>query len=254
MASAAVFDEIGKNIASDPSLLKSVNGVYQFNVAAGTQTNTWTVDLKNAPGSVKTGPAPKADVTLTIKEDDFLALTEGKLNGQQAFMQGKLKVQGNMAYAMKLNNLFKKKTPAATAPPAPTTAAAPPAPTTTASTPAASADPISTTFADLAKVVASNPDLIKKVNGVYVFAVTTNNGETKHWTVDLKNGAGAVKEGKADKADCTLTLKENDFLELMSGKLDGQTAFMKGKLKIAGNMSFAMKLSHLTKAKPQAKL
>ncbi len=41
---AAVFDDIAKNI--EPSLLKSVAGVYQFNVAsAGGQINTWTVDL-----------------------------------------------------------------------------------------------------------------------------------------------------------------------------------------------------------------
>ena len=29
---------------------------------------------KNAPGSVKSGPAPKADCTITIKEDDLLQM------------------------------------------------------------------------------------------------------------------------------------------------------------------------------------
>lgn len=41
---AAVFEDIGKSI--DASLIKSINGVYQFNVVgANGQTNTWTVDL-----------------------------------------------------------------------------------------------------------------------------------------------------------------------------------------------------------------
>jgi len=243
---SAVFEDIGKSI--DPALIKSINGVYQFNVVnSGGQTNTWTVDLKNAPGGVKTGAATKADCTLTLKEEDLLSMVSGKLNGQQAFMQGKLKIQGNMSYAMKLGQLFGKKAaaPAAAAAKAPAAAA-----TSAAAAPAAAASkddsPIGQVFADLATSIAASPDMVKKINGVYQFNINTSKGESK-WTVDLKNGSGSVKQGPAEKADCVLTLKEADFLDLMGGKLDGQAAFMQGKLKIGGNMSFAMKLGQLTK-------
>lgn len=250
----AVFNEIGENIKADPSLLKSINGVYQFNVNVGGQTKNWTVDVKNAPGSVKSGPAPKADCTITIKEEDLLDMKAGKLDGQKAFMQGKIKIAGNMAFAMKLNQIFKKK--AAEAPkPAAAAATSTPAPAATAAP--AGDDKISGVFATLASAIKANPDLVKKINGVYQFNITPASGDAvKQWTVDLKNAPGAVKQGAAEpKADCTLTLKEADFIDLMSGKLDGQAAFMQGKLKIAGNMSFAMKLGQVTKAaKPQAKL
>jgi len=249
----AVFNEIGENIKADPSLLKSINGVYQFNVNAGGQVKNYTVDVKNAPGSVKNAPAQKADCTITIKEEDLLDMKNGKLDGQKAFMQGKIKIGGNMAFAMKLNQIFKKKTeaPKAAAPAAstPVPAAAPaPAP--------AGDDKIAGVFATLASTIKANPDLVKKINGVYQFNITPAQGAAKQWTVDLKTAPGAVKSGPAEpKADCTLTLKEADFVDLMSGKLDGQAAFMQGKLKIAGNMSFAMKLGQITKAaKPQAKL
>jgi putative sterol carrier protein len=233
----AVFDNIGKNI--DAALIKSINAVYQFNVNAGGQTNTWTVDLKNAPGSVKSGPSPKPDCTITIKEEDLLAMVNGTLNGQQAFMQGKLKIGGNMSHAMKLGQLFSKKAPAA--------AAAKPA-AAAAATPAAAKDdsPVGKVFENLSKSISENADLVKKINGVYQFNITTSKGEVK-WTVDLKNGPGSVKEGPAPKPDVTITIKEADFIDLMTGKLDGQTAFMQGKLKIGGNMSFAMKLGQLTK-------
>lgn len=66
-----------------------VNGVVQFLVTPGGE---WVVDLKNGNGSVKAGRAAKADLTLTVSDDDFVMLAEGKLNPQQAFMRGKLKV------------------------------------------------------------------------------------------------------------------------------------------------------------------
>ena len=46
---------------------------------------------------------PTAPSRCKIK--DFVDLITGKLNGQQAFVQGKLKIQGNMALAMKLSLL-----------------------------------------------------------------------------------------------------------------------------------------------------
>ncbi len=50
-----------------------------------------------------------ADCTITMAEQDFVdLLLTGKLNGQQAFTQGKLKIAGNMALAMKLNLLQAK--------------------------------------------------------------------------------------------------------------------------------------------------
>jgi hypothetical protein len=66
--------------------------VYQFNLASGGKTTSWTVDIKNAPGSVKQGAAAKADCTLSTSEEDFIGMMTGKLNSQQLFMQGKLKV------------------------------------------------------------------------------------------------------------------------------------------------------------------
>lgn len=39
-------------------------------------------------------PAKKADLTINISDDDFVALSLNKLNPQQAFMQGKIKLKG----------------------------------------------------------------------------------------------------------------------------------------------------------------
>lgn len=47
-----------------------------------------------------------ADCTLKISMDDFIAMTQGDLDGATAFMMGKLKIDGDMALAMKLQGVL----------------------------------------------------------------------------------------------------------------------------------------------------
>jgi putative sterol carrier protein len=49
-------------------------------------------------------PAPKCTVAAT--DADFLAIVNGKMNAQMAFMSGKLKIQGDMGLAMKLQQIL----------------------------------------------------------------------------------------------------------------------------------------------------
>ncbi len=43
-------------------------------------------------------------------------------------------------------------------------------------------------------------------------------------------------------ADCTISMTLEDFMSMVNGELDGTTAFMMGKLKVAGDMGIAMKI------------
>ncbi|XP_057714198.1 sterol carrier protein 2 [Corythoichthys intestinalis] len=97
--------------------------------------------------------------------------------------------------------------------------------------------------------------LVKKVGGVFAFQVKDGpDGKEATWFVDVKNGNGSVTNKSGTKADCTLTMSDQDLLDLMTGKLNAQMAFFKGKLKIAGNMGMAMKLQNLQVSPGKAKL
>lgn len=70
----------------------------------------WTVDLKNGSGSVKKGKEGTADATFTLTDADAAGLFDGSLKPNTLFMQGKMKIKGNMQAAMKFTpDLFPKK-------------------------------------------------------------------------------------------------------------------------------------------------
>ncbi|EAU85574.2 hypothetical protein CC1G_06287 [Coprinopsis cinerea okayama7 len=88
---------------------------------------------------------------------------------------------------------------------------------------------------------------IKKNNGIFELQVTNDKKETATWTIDLKK-TGTVYKGKAQpKADVTIILSDATLMELASGKLNGQKAYMTGKLKTRGNMMLATKLDGVLK-------
>ncbi|XP_013162898.1 PREDICTED: peroxisomal multifunctional enzyme type 2-like [Papilio xuthus] len=103
-------------------------------------------------------------------------------------------------------------------------------------------------FAKIDEQVKANPSLAKSIGAVFLYNITENGKTVKQWTLDLK--AGLVHEGapKSGKPDTTMTLSDEDLIALASGTLNPQTAFLKGKLKIAGNLMLAQKLGPLLKS------
>lgn len=62
----------------------------------------------------------------------------------------------------------------------------------------------------------------------------------RHYTVVVADGACSTEPGDASGADITLTASLPVFLKLVSGGLNGTTAFMNGQLQVAGNIMTAM--------------
>jgi len=98
-----IFSQIQAGVEKDgANLVKQTKAVFAFKIKEG---ENWIIDLKNGSGKVYKGE-DKADATISISDADFVALAEGKMNGMQAFMQGKLKIQGNMMLAQKLGSIL----------------------------------------------------------------------------------------------------------------------------------------------------
>ncbi|MBA2663743.1 MAG: SCP2 sterol-binding domain-containing protein [Bradymonadaceae bacterium] len=87
-----------------------------------------------------------------------------------------------------------------------------------------------------------NPDKAKSTNAIYQFNITGDDAGT--WTLDFTKDEDFVAEGESDAAQCTITMKDSDFVDMWEGRLSGPQAFMMNKIKIAGNMGLAMKLQN----------
>lgn len=95
----------------------------------------------------------------------------------------------------------------------------------------------------IADRLQSKPEVAQQINSSYQFDLTGDGGG--QWAVDLTEGSGKVVDGTIENPGVTVTMKAGDFLDLVAGKLNGQMAFMTGKLKIKGDMSLALKLQQL---------
>ncbi|CAG5125521.1 unnamed protein product [Candidula unifasciata] len=103
-------------------------------------------------------------------------------------------------------------------------------------------------FKQMAATVKATPGLAAKINAVFLWNITKNEAPAAQWVVDMKTTKqGEIYQGqpRSGKADCTLTLSDENFVDLVSGKLDPQKAFLGGKLKISGNIVLAQKLSSI---------
>lgn len=100
------FEQMKEKIAGNPELVQKLNTIYQFKLN-GPGGGEWFVDLTKPGGEIGKGTNPQAKCTITMSDVDFISLVEGRLNSQMAFMTGKLKIQGDMGLALKLQNLLK---------------------------------------------------------------------------------------------------------------------------------------------------
>jgi putative sterol carrier protein len=101
-----VFEHhIPAKFQAKPDVVQKINAVYQFNIS-GPGGGSWTVDCTQPGGKIAEGTAPAPRCTVTATDADFLNIVNGKMNPQMAFMSGKLKIQGDMGLALKLQQIL----------------------------------------------------------------------------------------------------------------------------------------------------
>ncbi len=87
--------------AFNPDAAVGTDATLQFNTS--TQTH---IVIKDGTCSVADGAAGSPDVTITMEDDDLIALMKGELNGMTAFMTGKLQIEGDLMLAQRMANFF----------------------------------------------------------------------------------------------------------------------------------------------------
>jgi putative sterol carrier protein len=89
-----------------PEKAQGVDAVIQFKFT-GEEAGEWNATIKDGKVEVARGTHPSPKMTLAADSSDYVKIFTGELDGMKAFMEGKIKLTGDLSLAMKLMQMFK---------------------------------------------------------------------------------------------------------------------------------------------------
>lgn len=89
-----------------PEKAVGVDAVIQYHLS-GDESGDWIIRIKDGACNVEQGVYESPSMTLSADSQDYKDVILGKINGMNAFMEGKLKLSGDLNLAMKLTSFFK---------------------------------------------------------------------------------------------------------------------------------------------------
>ncbi|MCI0394792.1 MAG: SCP2 sterol-binding domain-containing protein [Chloroflexi bacterium] len=104
MASVAeLFERMPEAFKADKA--GDMNATVQFDLS-GEGGGQWYVVVANGDATVEQGTAANATATIRMAASDYHDMVTGKLNPMTAFIQQKVKVEGDLNTVMKFQTLF----------------------------------------------------------------------------------------------------------------------------------------------------
>jgi putative sterol carrier protein len=85
----------------------ATNATVQFDLS-GDNGGKWWLKIHDGTAESGKGEVENPNLTLLAAADDYVKIALGQMDGTAAFMQGKLKIKGDMGLAIKFQSLFKR--------------------------------------------------------------------------------------------------------------------------------------------------
>jgi putative sterol carrier protein len=102
-----IFEQMPNAIL--PEKAGSTNATIQFDLS-GDKGGKWWVKIQDGTAQSGKGEAESPNLTLIADANDYVKISLGQMDGTAAFMQGKLKIKGDMGLAIKMQSMFKRQT------------------------------------------------------------------------------------------------------------------------------------------------
>ncbi|MEV5985391.1 SCP2 sterol-binding domain-containing protein [Streptomyces sp. NPDC052051] len=104
------LDTVFAHMASlvDPDKVKGQKGVFQYEITTDEGTKSRYLRVEHDTCVFDRGTSDDADITIGIRLVDLARLATGQLSGQRAFVTGKMKLQGNAMFGLKLGQWFRR--------------------------------------------------------------------------------------------------------------------------------------------------
>ncbi|OQY45845.1 MAG: hypothetical protein B6242_09375 [Anaerolineaceae bacterium 4572_78] len=149
---------------------------------------------------------------MTISADTFMHIADGKLTFQQAYSERKLMITGSGVITSCLGIDVSTN----------------------------SGLSFCAFLKQFAQNIIDDPFLTESIQNIYQLNVTTETNMMKSWVIDLKNRPPCLFEGELMEADCGITISAKDFMHIIEGDLDSETAFTERKMMVTGNLDMVM--------------
>lgn len=91
----------------DPKVASGMDAVIQFNLSNAQSGEHYHALIHDGQCQVVEGEHSSPSMTLRMTANDYVELATGKLGHQLAFMTGRLRVNGDLALAMKLRTVLR---------------------------------------------------------------------------------------------------------------------------------------------------
>ncbi|HWC69654.1 MAG TPA: SCP2 sterol-binding domain-containing protein [Actinomycetota bacterium] len=114
---------------------------------------------------------------------------------------------------------------------------------------------LSTEWADAVKAqLNANEEFRSAASGqrATIQQIITSDGEATHYWIEIADGTIDMGVGDAEDPDATITQSYETAVKLANSELSVVTAFMTGKVKVAGNMGLLMGLQGALSQLPSA--
>ncbi len=209
-----------KKIGQSNGIVENAQTVFQFNITE--PESHFVLDLKNAQGSSRAGVNDDADVSLTLSEQDLLALFIDGSDAQQLYFSGKLFIGGNVLASSKLQALGDINPELYGQAKADRLAGNNEAPAPQAPDREPIAKQVFTAFSETTH----------KIKGLVHINLTD---PISHWQLN--------KADASADADVVINMKDSDLEKLARGQVSAASLFQKGKLSVQGKISLAKQIS-----------
>ncbi len=83
-----------------------LTATYLF-ICGSEEHDTFQVHIANQTLTIQKGQSKKPDVTIRVTSEDWIAISENKLDGIQAYLSGKIKIEGDLSLFQKFSKLFR---------------------------------------------------------------------------------------------------------------------------------------------------
>ena len=91
--------------AFNPDKAVGVDATIVYNLT-GEGGSVWTSRIAEGKCTVEEGEVESPTLKITMDAQDYIDMMAGRLDGMQAFMMGKIKVQGDIMLASRLMSFF----------------------------------------------------------------------------------------------------------------------------------------------------